>query len=140
MRDDGDAFGDVLTQAAGVVVMGMRVHHVADWLVRDGLADKLVHDLQSRIARGSFKHHDMIGELDGEAAGAGAVQRPEAVADLLNRRHRHCGRGRRRRHVCGTGNETAALGCTSAIMMSSVGKPSCFSTMCRGNWMSPNCA
>ena len=40
----------------------------------------------------------------------------------------------------GTGSETAAFGCTSLIVMSSVGKPSCFSTMCFGNWMSPNCA
>ena len=48
----------------------------------------------------------MIGELDSEAAGAGCVQRPEAVADLLNRCHRHCGGAGADATFCGTGNET----------------------------------
>ena len=40
VRDDGDAFGDVLPQAARVVVVGVRVHDVADRLVRYRLADE----------------------------------------------------------------------------------------------------
>ena len=37
----------------------------------------------------------------------------------------------------GTGSDTAALGVTSVMVISSVSKPSCFSTMRLGNLMPP---
>jgi hypothetical protein len=95
VRDHGDAFGDVFTQAACVIVVGMGIHDVPDRLARYGLADEIVDDLRTRVARRPFEHDDVIAELHGEAARARAVQRPETVADLVNGGHRRGRRGRR---------------------------------------------
>jgi len=86
------------TQAASVVVMSVRIDDVLNGLGRDRLAHQFVDRLGTRIARRAFEHHDVVGKFNREAARTRAVQRPQAVAHLVDGDRRRRRRFRSREH------------------------------------------
>src|SRR6185436_2938400 len=83
VRDDRHAFGDIRTQAASMVRMMMRVDHVLDRLAGRQPLRRLYRRRGYGVADRPFDHHDVILELDENAAFPVWYQLPDAVRDAL---------------------------------------------------------
>ena len=85
-----------------MIVMGVRVDDIFDWLARHRLADGIVDRKGSRFAGGSLDGNDIVLELHSPASDTGRVEKPHAISELV---HLHLRSLRRGGRLCDAGGQ-----------------------------------